>query len=352
MYKFLIVAVLAFALSLFGAIVFLFLAEKIGLVDEPGGRKSHKKLTPLIGGIILFLGCMAVPIIKTDILSWRIIALMLITLSIGLIDDIFEISAYLRLGLQLLIGLGMAFSLNQPLTTLGDFLGLGSVTLGVFSIPLICFSVSAAKNALNMVDGIDGLAGVLALIPVAAVFFLASRAGVENLVSISTALIVSLGVFLYLNFPFQNRPSAICFLGDSGSTLLGFLIAYLLISSVTAGLIKPVVTLYLFAIPLIDSVCVFARRITKGFSLFNPGRDHWHHLLIDGGFSSRQATLFIGSIATIIAVAGLIMGHRGVSESMMFYLFTGLTLLNVLNFKLSSKFINLTIRFLRNIYFR
>ena len=352
MYKFLIIAVLAFALSIFGAILFLFLAEKIGLVDEPGGRKFHKKITPLIGGIVIFLGCMAVPALNTEMVSWRIIVLMSITLVVGLIDDIFEISAYTRLILQLLIGLAMALSLNQPLTTLGDFMGFGSVALGVFSIPLICFSVSAAKNALNMVDGIDGLAGLLALIPVAAVFCLASRAGVENLLSISIALVVSLSVFLYLNFPLQNRPSAICFLGDSGSTLLGFLIAYLLISSVTAGLIKPVVALYLFAIPLIDSVCVFARRIRRGVPLFHPGRDHWHHMLIDGGFSCRQATLFIGSIATIIAVAGLIMGHRGVSESLMFYLLIGFTLLNLSNLRLSSKFINFTIRSLRNIYFR
>jgi len=352
MYRLLIIAALAFALSLFGAIIFLFLAEKIGLVDEPGGRKAHKQLTPLIGGIVIFFGCMAIPIIKIDIISWKIIALMLITLVVGLLDDFLEISAYLRLILQFFIGLGMALSLSQPLITLGDFMGLGSIALGAFSIPLICFSVSAAKNALNMVDGIDGLAGVLASIPVVAVFFLASRGGSENLAAISIALIASITVFLCLNFPLQNRPHAMCFLGDSGSTLLGFLIAYLLISAATAGLMKPVVALYLFAIPLTDSVCVFAGRVRRRVPIAQPGRDHWHHILIDGGLSARQATLFIGSIAIIIAVVGLVMNHRDVSESIIFYIFVGFICVNAAGFSLSSKFVKFLVVKGRNIYFR
>lgn len=352
MYKLSIIAVLAFALSVCGAVVFLFLAQKIGLVDEPGGRKVHKQLTPLIGGIIIFLGCMAIPAITTDIISWKIIVLMSITLGVGLLDDIFEISAYLRLAIQLFIGLGMSLSLSHPLITLGDFMGLGSVALGVFSIPIICFSVAAAKNALNMVDGIDGLAGVLALIPVAAMFFLASQGGVENLAAISIALSISIIVFLCLNFPLHNRPSALCFLGDSGSTLLGFMISYLLISSAIAGLIKPVVALYLFAIPLTDSFCVFASRIKRRVSVVHPSRDHWHHLLIAGGLSNQQATLFIGSIAIIIAVAGLIMNHRDVSESIMFYLFIGFICVNAAGFSLSSKLVKLLVKEGRNIYFR
>jgi UDP-GlcNAc:undecaprenyl-phosphate GlcNAc-1-phosphate transferase len=352
MYKLLIIAALAFGLSLCGAIIFLFLSEKIGLVDEPGGRKAHKRVTPLIGGIIIFTGCMAVPIIKTDIISWKIIVLMFITLVVGLLDDFFEISAYLRLVLQFFIGLGMALSLDQPFITLGNIMGLGSVALGFLAIPFICFSVSAAKNALNMVDGIDGLAGVLALIPTVAIFFLASRGGVENLAAISIALLVAVTVFLCLNFPLENRPHAVCFLGDSGSTLLGFSIAYLLISSATAGLIKPVVALYLFAIPLTDSVSVFAGRVRRRISIAQPGRDHWHHLLIDGGLSARQATLLIGSIAIMIAVVGLVMNHRDVSESTMFYFFIGFMCVNAARFSLTSKFIKFLVVKVRKVYFR
>ena len=345
MYTLSIIAVLAFAFSVFSAIVSIFIAEKIGLVDSPGGRKIHKKNTPLAGGFIIYAGCMAVPFIKIDMVSWKILVLMLITLGIGLIDDIFEISAILRLFLQFLIGLGMALSLNQPLTSLGDFLGVGSVTLGIFSIPFICFSVAAAKNAINMIDGIDGLAGVLTLIPVVAIFFLAMRANILNLAGFSIAIAVSLFVFLILNFPAQRRANAACFLGDSGSTLLGFLVAYLLVSTTTTGIIRPVVTLYLFAIPLIDSACVFFRRIKRGLAIHYPGRDHWHHQMVDGGLSVRQTTLFMGSVAVIIASAGIIMEQRGVSESTMFYFFIVLMCLQFLNLASGSTLVKFLIRF-------
>jgi hypothetical protein len=83
-----------------------------------------------------------------------------------------------------------------------------------------------------------------------------------------------------------------------------------------------------------------------------PGRDHWHHLLIDGGLSARQATLFIGSIAIIIAVVGLVMNHRDVSESIIFYIFVGFICVNAAGFSLSSKFVKFLVVKGRNIYFR
>ncbi len=348
---YLILALLFFSvsLSLISSIIFLTIAHKIGIIDEPGGRKQHKNKTPLIGGIIIFTGFLAFPIYRFNTYDFLLYLLIFSTLLIGLIDDLFEIKAYLRLIFQVLIGYLLVRLLDLKLDNFGNLLGFGKLFLHGYSIFFICFATAATKNAINMIDGVDGLAASLALLPLSILFFIFYRAGAFDLANFSITIIGGLLVFIFLNFPFPWRNSAACFLGDSGSTLLGFVVVYLLIKSASMGLIKPVLALYLFAVPLIDSAGVISRRLMRGAALSVAGRDHFHHVLLDCGLSPRQTTLFILALGVVMASFGIILDHQNVSEFILFYVFLCVIFLHLIIVKFFDSLIRITIVFLKKI---
>ena len=311
-------------LAMIVAMLLLEYAPRFGLVDKPGGRKAHARVTPLIGGLIIFAGLWGLPLVTQD-LRWVIQVLMLgaLTVGIGVLDDRHELSAKVRLLVHVLAGLGMAWWAGVSLTQVGDLFGMGPLGLGVLALPATCFAVAAAMNAYNMIDGVDGLAGSLAALPVVVVVCLALPAGHVPLIGLSLALLGGLVVFLLMNFPFPWRAHAACFLGDTGSTLLGLMVAWLLIAAAQEGLLRPVFALYLLAIPLADTAGVMLRRVLRGVSLAAPGRDHLHHIFIDAGMSPRHATYLILALALLIATVGIVCELRAVPEWVMFALFTG-----------------------------
>ncbi len=318
-------------LSIICAMLLLEHAPSLGLIDNPGGRKAHSRVTPLIGGLIIFAGLWALPVTSHDLLgAMQILVLGLLTVIIGVLDDRHELSARVRFMVHLVAGLGMSLWAGVALTHVGDLVGTGVLALGILSIPVSCFAVAAAMNAYNMIDGVDGLAGALATLPVAVVLVLGLQAEHEPLIGLSLALLGGLGVFLLLNFPFPWRDHAACFLGDTGSTLLGLMVAWLLIASAQAGLMRPVFALYLLAIPLADTAGVMLRRILRGVSLVTPGRDHLHHIFIDAGMSPRHATYLIVALALLVASVGLVCELRGVPEWVLFVLFLIFIIANML----------------------
>lgn len=330
MYSILVLLFFSLSLSVVSTIIFLAIAEKIGIIDVPGGRKRHQNNTPLIGGFIIFMGCLAFPLYKFDT-NWIFLYMLIFSaLLLGFVDDLFDLSASAKLVFQFIIGFFLATLFDLKLVNAGNLFGFGEVFLGGSSVVFICFATAAAKNALNMIDGVDGLAGSLVILPLSILFFVFFRAGAYDLANFSITIVGGLLVFLSLNFPFPWRKNAVCFLGDSGSTLLGLLVVYLLIKAASMGLLKPVVALYLFAMPLIDSAGVIFRRIMRGAAPFAAGRDHFHHILIDGGLSQRQTTLFILSLGVLMAVVGVILDHRNVPEFILFYAFLILIFLNLI----------------------
>lgn len=313
---------IAFAIALVAAMVLLEMAPRWGLVDLPGGRKKHKHHTPLIGGLILWAGLLSLLFVVEDLLSLLpLLVLTGATIAVGVLDDRHELSAYFRLAVHLLVGLGLACWVGVKLESLGALFSSSPIVLGWAAVPVTMFAVAAAKNALNMVDGVDGLAGVLSGLPVVVVLYFAVPAGHPVLVPFALALTGGLLVFLCLNFPFPWRAQAACFLGDTGSTLLGLMVAWLLLQGAQDQLFRPVLALYLVAVPLIDTAGVMLRRVLRGVSMSTPGRDHLHHVFIDAGMPPRHATYLIVSIAVLLACIGMIMEYRAVSESVMFLVF-------------------------------
>ena len=301
------------------------IAVRVGLLDVPGGRKTHANPTPLIGGLGIYLGtlsiCLLSPVIMHD---YKILlALSGLVLAIGVVDDLFEIRVSVRMAVHGVAALVMAQVAGVKLSSLGDILFTGPVELGLLAIPVTIFATVGVINAVNMSDGLDGLSGGLTAIALTLLSIAALFAGHSAMLSFSQVLIVSVLAFLAFNFRLLWRKSALMYLGDAGSTLLGFIIAWLVIAASQGerAFISPVCALWFLAVPLIDTVSLMIRRPLRGSSPFKPGRAHIHHRLLDMGFDARQTVLIIHSAAVVLGMVGLIGHFADVPEGLMFLLF-------------------------------
>jgi UDP-GlcNAc:undecaprenyl-phosphate GlcNAc-1-phosphate transferase len=303
-------------------------AMALGLVDRPGGRKSHIGEIPVIGGIAMFFGVFAGLSIFGEsayaIGSLLIASFLLVT--VGVIDDRFHLPSATRIISQIAVVLLMAYGAGLSLRQIGDPLGIGEVGLGPFSLIFTCCVTLTMINAYNLIDGVDGLAGTLSLIALAAI----SIVGGIGSASTTIALIVSAAVVGYLlfNFPAGFNQSLRSFMGDAGSTFLGFTIVWITLG-ITQGperIISPVHCLWFAAIPIFDTFTCFVRRISAGKSPFKPGRDHFHHTLKNGGMTSRQVLAVLALLQATYAVAGLIGYFTVVPDVVMFAAWSALGL--------------------------
>ncbi|WP_340618013.1 UDP-N-acetylglucosamine--undecaprenyl-phosphate N-acetylglucosaminephosphotransferase [Xenorhabdus entomophaga] len=296
--------------------VFLFMAHKvaknIGLVDKPNHRKRHQGLIPLVGGLSVFFGvCFAFAITKEFIPhKWTYLICAGVLVFVGVLDDRFDISVKIRAVIQALVGISMMYFAGLKLESLGYTFGSWEMILGPFSYIVTLFAVWAAINAFNMMDGIDGLLGGLSCVSFGALGILLYKSGNMALAFWCFTLIAGILPYIFLNLELFGKRFKI-FMGDAGSTLIGFTIIWLLIE-VTQGKsasISPVTALWIIAIPLMDMVAIMYRRLRKGMSPFSPDRQHIHHLIMRAGFTSRQAFILITLAAVLLAAVGII-GER------------------------------------------
>ena len=297
-------------------------AIRIGLVDEPDTRKMHNGTIPLTGGIAMFLSFVsAILVFDFDIgtLAPFLNATCLL-LGIGLLDDVKEIRPIWRIVTQCLAVLIMCLWANVSLTNVGDILFFGAITFGWLSIPFTVFAVVGAINATNMADGLDGLAGGLTLIAFASLALLtwdANRSLETQTILVFVAIVLG---FLIWNARLPWRKRAAAFMGDSGSTFLGLAVAWFMVqlSQGPDRVLAPITGLWLFAIPIMDTLSITIRRIKKRKSPFRPGRDHLHHILQDAGYSPEKTAMAIWTAAGVCALIG-IGGHKaGIPDGVMF----------------------------------
>lgn len=303
------------------------LAGRIGLVDDPGGRKHHHRPVPLIGGIAIYAALLVVSLVTAWPLAHESQVFLLasaVLVLVGVYDDAHELTARTRLLAQaltacLMIGLG-----GQVVTDLGHLTDSGSkTTLDWLAVPFTVFAAVGGINAMNLSDGLDGLASGLALIGLGMLALAAS--GVAGLQTDLLSLMILLGAitaFFLMNFRFPWRVhGAELFMGDAGSTFIGFAFAWFFVrlSQSDTPAITPVVALWIFAIPLMDTVSVMVRRILRGRSPFAPDREHLHHILLVAGYGVRETCLIILALALALAAVGYGAYLYAVPESLMFY---------------------------------
>jgi UDP-GlcNAc:undecaprenyl-phosphate/decaprenyl-phosphate GlcNAc-1-phosphate transferase len=310
-------------ISVFGATMACFLvtllamaalrpvARAVELVDKPGGRKTHHGEIPVVGGLAMFIGCVfGVGLLPaSQFISASMLSAAALVVLVGLLDDRFEVSPVARLAAHLVAAvLVLATSSDLSITTLGRPFGDSLVEFsGLAGAVFTCVAIVGAINAFNMLDGMDGLAGTMACNALIALTCLASLTGDQTIGSVSLVLCGAVVAFLIFNIPAKFNRRFRCFMGDAGSTLLGFLLACICISASQGDgpKVSPTTTLWIVAIPLYELLWTTMRRILKGGSPFQPDRAHFHHKLLDAGFGVRGAffvLICIGILLTLIAI--------------------------------------------------
>lgn len=305
------IVVLACVVTFFLTPAARWLAFRFGAMDQPGGRKVHREAMPRFGGMAVFGGFCA-PWGGLYLVENRVAdtfqdyeklfgALMLgafAMLVIGMIDDLKELRPGRKLLAQLAVALGLYFggfriaSVSNPL---GD-----PFQLGWFSLPVSVLWIVGLTNAINLLDGIDGLAvGVTACIALA--LALINILGGNIIVALLT---LSLAGACLGFLPYNFSPARI-FLGDSGSLFIGLVLSCVgmisLFKAATATFIA--VPLILFALPLYDTASVMVGRALRGAPIFGADKTHVHHRLLQFGLSHRQAAVLLYGLC--VALSGL-----------------------------------------------
>lgn len=300
-------------------------AKTIGLIDVPDHRKTHEVSVPLVGGIAVFIA-FSLSVLSNDLHSHSEFSLLAgggVLMLEGALDDRYGFIAAPRFlaqvsaaGIMIIVGSIMVHNL-------GDLVFTGSVLLGHWAVPFTIFATVGVTNAFNMADGMDGLLGSLAVVALVALGIVAINGGQFVILRLIILLASAVLAFLMFNLRTPWRKRAAVFLGDAGSTFLGFAITWFIIrlSQGNEPAMPPVTALWILMVPLYDTVFVMCRRIAGGHSPFAADRGHLHHLLLEAGCGvSGTLTAIIG-----LAVAGAAVGlggvMAGVSESVLFVTF-------------------------------
>ncbi|WP_462321320.1 undecaprenyl-phosphate alpha-N-acetylglucosaminyl 1-phosphate transferase [Halochromatium sp.] len=301
------------------------LAPRLGLIDQPGGRrKIHHHAIPPIGGFCIFAGLLAAVVMHGLPSPQAGIGLLgaALLVVIGGLDDRFDLGYRVRFLAQIAAALILVLGAGMQLHSLGNILGYGPVGLGPFSIPLSVFAIVGIINAFNLIDGIDGLAGGLALVALVSLLIVDGPSA-PACTFLLPVLSVALLPYLACNLGLKGLRDKKIFLGDAGSMLIGYMIVWALIDATQANgpqSLPPVVALWLVALPLMDTFNVMGRRMLKWRSPFKADRGHLHHLLIRGSGSPRIALVIMLIMATVFAATALIVNRFGLAEPALFYL--------------------------------
>ncbi len=300
-------------------------ASRVGLIDVPGGRKHHKAPTPLVGGLGIYLGTLSMSLFTPVVLFHysAMLAISALVLFVGIFDDARELRVSVRMGAHAFAAWLMAVVAGNQLLSLGNILAFGPVELGILAIPVTVFATVGVINAVNMTDGIDGLSGGLVVVALFFMGVVAFDSGHVAMLQFTTLLVCSLLAFLMLNFRLPWKQCALVYLGDAGSTMLGFMLTWLIIEATQGAdaMMSPVYALWFLAIPLIDTVSLLIKRPLRGQSPFSAGTDHLHHRLLNAGYSRKQTVVGLYIVGAFMGSIGLMGYLFNASEAFMFTLF-------------------------------
>lgn len=306
-------------------------ARHISLVDIPYGRKTHRGVVPLVGGVAIFVSFLFAALLSNQPLAAfsSLLSGLVLLVVVGVLDDLHDLSSHSRFVAQLLAALLVASWGGVSVEELGNLFGGGPVSLGSWSIVFTVVCMIGTINAINMIDGIDGLAGSISLSVLVTFGVLAQSAGLWRHALMLYVLAGALTGFLAFNLRTPWRKEASVFMGDAGSMMLGFALAWFSIdlSSPQRAALAPITAVWMIGLPLIDMASVMARRIERSTSPFQADSQHIHHLLQRLGYS-------VGAVTAVLAVTNLALGiaavaaeRQGVPASVMFYGFLGLLLI-------------------------
>lgn len=313
-----VISIISFTIGFLFMPLVIDISRKYNFVVSPNKRTSHKGEVPNVGGINIFISFLGSLFLFTSAMLTDIQFVLMglfVILIVGFVDDLIDIKVFWKFFGELIAGFFLIVISDIRLSSLHGFLGISEIPL-FWSYLISFFVFSVVVNAINLIDGIDGLAsglGILYALFFGIYFYLVGHTG---LMLTAFALIGSLIVFFYYNV-FSNRRKI--FMGDSGSLLLGYVFNVFIfsfcemntsISSVPEKyhmIAAPAVAFTVLIVPLFDTLRVMITRVKKGYSPFKADRNHIHHLLLSLGFIHRQVSFILMAVSAVfigIAVAG------------------------------------------------
>ena len=249
-------------------------ANDLKLLDIPNERSHHCNIIPSGAGIG-FIGAffIAILIFELQILIhyWHIFVAILIVFIIGILDDRHDAPPKLKFAV-IFAAVLLIWLYDESIYSIGIWFGY-DITLGWLTLPFTMFALAGFTNALNLIDGLDGLAASISIVILSFFAFIGYEHNNNLMLTIALFTSASLISFIILNW----NPAKV-FMGDSGSLSLGFIISLLAVMSIEY--IHPIVILYLAAIPILDTLVVMTRRIRRAKSPFSPDKTHIHHILV------------------------------------------------------------------------
>ncbi len=308
-----------FVIALVLALVLTPLVKKfafaVGAIDKPNYRKVHTRIMPRLGGLAIYVAFAAgllillpfVPDGLFDNSDMNLVRAMLaggtLIVLIGALDDRFELSAKVKLVGQLIAACIVVFGFDVKINFVNIPFGesMQFITEWI-SIPLTIFWIVGVTNAINLIDGLDGLASGVSGIAIGTILVMASLMGFEPIILMSALLLGGIIGFLFFNF----HPAKI-FMGDSGSLFLGFSLAMMsMLAFKQVTIVSFVTPLLIIGVPLSDTFFAIVRRLINRKPIFAPDKGHLHHCLRELGFSHRKTVLIIYAIAAFFGACAIV----------------------------------------------
>ena len=291
-------------------------AHHLGLLDQPGGRKVHEIPIPRLGGVAMAIAIgVAIggaTIVTGDLDSTlglrpnrapAIVAGVGLLLVVGIVDDVRGMRALVKLAFQVAAAL-LAWWLGLSIDHL--YFPWGVVDVGALALPITVAWIVAVINAVNLIDGLDGLAAGVVLTVLGAFGLLAAADGVDP-----TLFIVAATIGAAVGFLAYNLHPATIIMGDTGSMVLGFVVAAVAISTTQDGVYPqaPWVPIIALGVPIIDTVWAVVRRTARGEPFFVADRGHIHHQLLRLGLGQRDAMLLLTAVSGGLAMIAVLLGR-------------------------------------------
>jgi len=292
-----------------------YVSLKLRIIDETGIRKLHAKIVTRMGGVAIYVGFVFAAFCSFLIspgsghseipLFVKMLSAGTVLMLLGVYDDIKGARPKLKFFVQILAAL-LLISMGVAVDRLSNPFFGGAIDLGYWSVPVTVLWLVGITNAINLVDGLDGLAGGIVCISCFGMFFAYFFTGIETELPIFLAISLAGAVLAFLKYNFY--PSKI-FMGDTGSMFIGFTIAAISIiakhkATASIGLFIPIIFL---AIPILDTVLAFSRRLIKGKSPFRADKKHIHHWLLSKNVSHERTVILILALTLALNVAGVLL---------------------------------------------
>jgi len=313
---FLMAGILSFVLSP----VAKYIASKIGAIDVPkDDRRMHKRPIPRLGGLAVFFAFLVTVaiLVPVDREMQGILLGAVIIVVLGMIDDSVSLPAKFKFLVQIVAATVVVLHGTRidVISNLNIFSETAYINLGFWSAPITVIWIVAITNAVNLIDGLDGLS--VGVCTIASISLLAIAAIVSEFNIMVIAAIVAGACVGFL--PYNVNPAKM-FVGDTGATFLGFILATLSLQGMfkTYAILSFAVPFLVLGLPIFDTVFAIFRRLMKGQSPMHADRGHVHHRLIDVGFSQKQTVLILYAVSGTLGIAAVLLALSGATRALLF----------------------------------